>query len=139
MIVSNFNPDTPDEKAEDFQILTTPCPTDTGNMADWQVLVPHRAGCLVLDALPFAAHLAVLLRENALPRIEIIAMQDSQMQPIIFDEAAYDLNFGDMAEYDTNNLRFTYASMTTPAQIFDYDSDRRRAAVTENPKCAKRP
>ena len=37
---------TPDEKAEDFQILTTPCPTDTGNMADWQVLVPHRAGCL---------------------------------------------------------------------------------------------
>ena len=121
VIVSNFNPDTPDEKAEDFQILTTPCPTDTGNMADWQELVPHRAGCLVLDALPFAAHLAVLLRENALPRIEIIAMHDGQMQPIIFDEAAYDLNFGDMAEYDTNNLRFTYASMTTPAQIFDYD------------------
>ena len=120
-----------DTKADDFQIVTHPLPlsdkaadadADTDDaMQNWQVLRPHQAGCLVLDALPFADHLVVLVRQNALPHIEIVSWQSGASQPIGFDEEAYDLALGAMAEYDTTILRFTYASMTSPTATYDFD------------------
>ncbi len=118
IIVTNWDDQT--DKADDFQIVTAPIPKTTGTHADWRVLHPHQAGCLVLDAVPFANHIAVLKRENALPRIDIIALDDTT-ESIAFDEEAYDVSLAPMAEYNTAILRFTYASMTTPTQTFDYD------------------
>ena len=118
IIVTNWDTD---GKADDFQIVFAPVPSASGNKKDWQVLRPHKAGQLVLDALPFAEHMAVLLRENALPRIELISLVDDKVTDIAFDEEAYDVSFGAMAEYDSAQLRFTYASMTTPTQTFDFD------------------
>ena len=118
IIVTNWHGDT---KADDFQIVSAPVPTDAGDKSEWQVVRAHRAGCLVLDALPFKNHMAVLVRENALPRIILLNLADNSEIDIAFDEEAYDVSFGSMAEYDSANLRFTYASMTTPTQTFDYD------------------
>ena len=118
VIVTNWDKD---GKADDFQIVTAPLPIDKGDKSDWQILRPHKAGCLILDAMPFADHMAVLVREGALPRIEINNLGDGSQAAIAFDEEAYDVSFGAMAEYDTAEMRFTYASMTTPTQTFDYD------------------
>lgn len=118
VIVTNWNGDS---KADDFQIVTTPVPRTTGSKDDWTILQPHRAGCLVLDALPFEHHLVALVRENALPRLDITDMAHGDTHSIAFDEEAYDISLGGLAEYATTNLRFTYASMTTPTQTFDYD------------------
>jgi oligopeptidase B len=109
------------KKADDFQIVTAPVPKALGTKADWRVWRAHRAGCLVLDALPFKDHMAVLVRENALPRIILINLGDNQETDIAFDEEAYDVSFGAMAEYDSATMRFTYASMTTPTQTFDFN------------------
>jgi oligopeptidase B len=108
-------------KAQDFQIVTAPIGKTHGDKHAWQVLRPHQAGCLVLEALAFENHMAVLVRENALPRIDIISWDGTPMQSIDFAEQAYDLRFGAMAEYDTHVLRLTYASMTSPSRIYDYD------------------
>jgi oligopeptidase B len=40
---------------------------------------------------------------------------------IAFDEEAYSLGFGEMREFDTDILRFSYSSMTTPSQVYDYN------------------
>ena len=53
-------------------------------------------------------------RENALPRIVVRDMASGEEHAIAFDEEAYSLGFGEMREYDTDMLRFTYSSMTTP-------------------------
>jgi oligopeptidase B len=131
IIVTNWHGDA---KADDFQIVSAPVPTDAGDKSDWQVVRAHRAGCLVLNALPFKNHMAVLVRENALPRIILLNLADNSETGIAFDEEAYDVSFGSMAEYDSANLRFTYASMTTPTQTFDYDmdSDARVLRKTQN-------
>ena len=117
-----------------FQIVSAPVPTSTGDKSDWQFVRAHKAGCLVLDALPFKDHMAVLVRENALPRIILVALADNDETDIAFDEEAYDVSFGSMAEYDSANLRFTYASMTTPTQTFDFDmvSGARALRKTQN-------
>ena len=108
-------------KADDFQICTAPVPTSDGAKTAWQVLRPHQPGCLILDALPFENHLVALVREHALPRLDITDMASGQTNSIAFDEEAYDVSLGGLAEYATASLRFTYASMTTPTQTFDYD------------------
>jgi oligopeptidase B len=40
---------------------------------------------------------------------------------IAFDETAYSLNTMGSYEFDTTNLRFSYSSMTTPLEVYDYD------------------
>ena len=110
-----------DAKADDFQICAAPVPQNTGDKKNWQIIRAHQAGCLVLDALPFENHLVALVRENALPRLDITDWESGKTQSIAFDEEAYDVSLGGLAEYATGNLRFTYASMTTPTQTFDYD------------------
>ena len=118
IITTNWDGDT---KADDFQICAAPVPQATGSKNDWQVIRTHQAGCLVLDALPFENHLVALVRENALPRLDITDLASGDTQSIAFDEEAYDVSLGGLAEYATQNLRFTYASMTTPTQTYDYD------------------
>ena len=40
---------------------------------------------------------------------------------IAFDEEAYSLGLQGAAEYDTDIIRFSYSSMTTPTQLYDYN------------------
>ena len=47
---------------------------------------------------------------------------------IAFDEEAYSLSLLGSYEYDTDTMRFSYSSMTTPAQVFDYDMRTREIA-----------
>ena len=69
-----------------------------------------------------------MLFRSALPRIVIRDLVTAEEHSIAFDEEAYSLGFGEMREYDTDILRFTYSSMTTPSQVFDYNMrDRSRS------------
>ncbi|MBX9925099.1 MAG: prolyl oligopeptidase family serine peptidase, partial [Hyphomicrobiaceae bacterium] len=40
---------------------------------------------------------------------------------IAFDEEAYGLSMSAGYEFDTTTVRFTYSSMTTPSEVYDYD------------------
>jgi hypothetical protein len=58
------------------------------------------------------------------PRIVVRRFADGEEHAIAFDEAAA-LGISAGYEYDTSILRFTYSSMTTPSQVFDYDMNAR--------------
>ncbi len=66
-----------------------------------------------------------LEREEGLPRIVIRRFADGAEHAIAFDEEAYALGVSAGFEFDTTTVRFTYSSMTTPAQVFDYDMETR--------------
>jgi len=105
--------------AEDFCIVTAPLATP--ERAHWRDLVPHRKGVMITSALPFARHLARLEREDANPRIVIREWESGKEHIIAFDEEAFSLSVQPGFEYDTEILRFGYSSLTTPAQVWDYD------------------
>ena len=109
--------------AEDFRIVTAPIATP--QEAYWRELLPHKPGRLILDFTAFKDHLSRLERENGLPRIVIRRFADGAEHAIAFDEEAYSLGMSSGYEYDTTALRFSYSSMTTPAQVFDYDMETR--------------
>jgi oligopeptidase B len=109
--------------AEDFRVCTAPI--DAPQESNWQELIPHKPGSLLLSLILFGGHMIRLERENSLPRIVIRNLADAAEHAIAFDEEAYSLGVSPGYEFDTTTLRFSYSSMTTPGQVFDYDMNTR--------------
>ncbi|OJU46012.1 MAG: S9 family peptidase [Alphaproteobacteria bacterium 65-37] len=105
--------------AIDFRIAIAPLATP--DRPHWRELVPHRPGVYILGIELFAGHLARLERSNALPSIVIRDLATGTEHVIAFDEAAYSLDMAGGFEFETTTLRFVYSSMTTPAEVYDYD------------------
>jgi oligopeptidase B len=113
--------------AEDYRIVEAPI--DTPGPESWREIEPHRPGRLILDVVAYNNHLVRLEREDGLPRIVIRRFADGEEHTIAFPEEAYSLGLSSGFEYDTTTLRFTYSSMTTPAQVFDYDMETRERTL----------
>ncbi len=105
--------------AEDFRIVEAPL--DRPGRAAWRDLVPHQAGRMIVGMVPFADHLVRLEREDSLPRIVIREMGSGQERSIAFPEDAYALGLEDLAEQTSPVMRFSYSSMTTPEEVYDFD------------------
>ena len=115
------------DDAEDFRIVTAP----VGEPArkNWQDLVAHTPGTLILDHTVFANHLARLERHEGLPRIIVRELGSGDEHTVSFDEEAYSLGMSSGYEFDTSMIRFSYSSMTTPSQVFDYDMATRQRTL----------
>jgi oligopeptidase B len=105
--------------AKDFKVMVTTA--NTPERANWRELVPHEPGRLILSLMSLKNWLVRLERKDGLPRIVIRNRADNSEHMIALDEEAYSLGLGGTYEYDTDTLRFTYSSLTTPSQVFDYD------------------
>ena len=107
------------DAAIDFKIVTVSL--QAPERRNWRDLIPHRSGIYVLDLELYSGHLVRLERAHALPAIIIRDLASGEEHAIAFDEAAYSLDTLGGYEFDTSNLRFSYSSMTTPTEIYDYD------------------
>ncbi|MBZ8133116.1 S9 family peptidase [Afifella sp. IM 167] len=108
--------------AKDFAIQTAP--VEAPDRENWQELVPHKPGRLLLAHGLFARHLVRLERESGLPRI-VIHRLGGEEHEIAFDEEAYSLGIDPGYEFETTTLRFSYSSLTTPSRVVDYDMESR--------------
>ena len=107
------------DAAIDFKIVTAPLQSPA--RTNWRDLIPHRNGIYVIDFELYSGHLVRLERAHALPAIIIRDLTSGEEHAIAFEEAAYSLDTLGGYEFDTHNLRFSYSSMTTPTEIYDYD------------------
>ena len=105
--------------ARDFKIMTAP--VSDPSRTNWRDLVPHEPGRLILSIVAFKDFLVRLELKDALPRIVVRERKSGEEHMIAFEEEAYSLGLIGASEYDTDVCRFSYSSMTTPAQIFDYN------------------
>ncbi len=105
--------------AEDFKIVSAPVATP--GRAYWRDEVAHRRGCIVTAFTLYPDQLVRLQREDGLPAIVIRSLPDGAEHAIAFAEEAYSLSFAARYVFASPVLRFTYASMTTPRETFDYD------------------
>ena len=109
--------------AIDFKVVTAPLAAP--DRAHWRDLIPYREGIYVLDVELYAGHMVRLERANALPAIVIRDLNGGEEHAIAFDETAYSLDTMGGYEFETTNLRFSYSSMTTPSEVYDYDMAKR--------------
>jgi len=109
--------------AADFKLVTAPA--DDPGRDNWRDYVAYEPGRLIKSMGTYKNHLVWLEVRNALPQIVIQRLSDGEEHTISFDEEAYSLGLGGGYEYDTTSIRFSYSSMTTPSQTYDYDMETR--------------
>ncbi|AXE66274.1 peptidase S9 [Hyphomonas sp. CACIAM 19H1] len=113
--------------AVDYKLMKAPL--SATSPAEWEEVIPHRPGTLLMGITAQQDYLTIMERENGLPRIVIQARADGSTHSISFDEAAYELQLDGGYDYKTPILRFDYASPTTPDQVYDYDLNTREKTL----------
>lgn len=110
--------------AVDFKLMRTRM--DSTSRSDWEEVIPHRPGTLLLGLHAQEDYLAMMERQNGLPRIIVRSRIDGSTHEISFHESAFDLGLDSGYDYSTPILRFEFASPKTPDQVFDYDLNTRQ-------------
>ena len=118
--------------APDFKIAVAP--RETPQETNWRDFVAGRDGRFIADATLFKSHLLLLTREMSRPRLEVIDLRHGESHEIVFDEETYFLRFEPVYEFDASLIRFSYSSLKTPQETYDYDvANRRRTLVKRQP------
>jgi oligopeptidase B len=105
--------------ADDFRLSVAPLAAP--GRANWRDVAPHRAGAMIVAFTVYARYLVWAVRENSLPSVIVRDLATNEDHAIAFEEEAYALGLDSGLEFDTDTLRFVYASMTTPEETYDYD------------------
>jgi oligopeptidase B len=95
---------------------------DIGDRARWYELLPYEKNVLIEDMALFRDYLAVNERRDGLAGIRVVPWKAPEKSfDIRADEPAYVEGFDVNADQDTDTLRYTYTSLTTPASTYDVD------------------
>ena len=88
--------------------------------AAWTTLIAGSTQDYITGITAFTSYLAVQCRRGGLDRI-VLRKDDGSETVLPFTEAAYTASIGSNLEPDALLLRVGYASMVTPATVYDYD------------------
>jgi oligopeptidase B len=106
--------------APNFRLVQVP----VGECADrtrWQDLVGAGRETFVHRFDIFRNFLAIEERSGGLRKVRIRPWGDGHDFCLASDEAAYRMTLGDNEELDSDVVRYTYTSLTTPVSTYDFD------------------
>jgi oligopeptidase B len=115
------------DTGRNFRLVTAP--VSDPSPALWREAVPHRADVMLEGVMPFANHLVLLEREQALTQIAVQDFRSGASHRVAFPEPVYSVFPTGNTEFETSLVRYSYQSFVTPPSIFDYDMDTRAATL----------
>jgi oligopeptidase B len=92
---------------------------------NWKDVIPHRSDIFLEGVDYFKDYLAIQENSEGLAKIRIINWDDKSEHEMKFDETAYSANIGYNPDLNSNVLRYSYTSMTTPVSTYDYNMETR--------------
>ena len=113
-------------QARNFRIMQVPIGQELDRGA-WRVVEAHRDDTFIEDFDVFSGFLALSVRNGRLAKITIVPLppEGTAGPPSRFfissGEAAYATSLSVNAEMDTDIVRYSYSSLTTPTTIYDYN------------------
>ena len=105
--------------ADDFKIVRAPLASP--GRSSWIDEVPHRPGRMIIRIAVYPGFLVRIERQDALPQIIVRHLESGEEHAIRFADEAYSLGLEDRFEYETNICQFSFSSMTTPWETYDYN------------------
>jgi oligopeptidase B len=110
-IVTNYH-------AKNFRLMETT--VEKPSKENWKEVIPHRDDVLLEEIEVFKDFIAVAERKNGLMQLRIRPMNGEEHY-LNFGEEVYTAGISYNPAFDTDQLRFTYSSLTTPNSTFDYN------------------
>ena len=105
--------------ATNFKLMKTGI--ESTEKEHWVDVIPHREDTLLEDFSIFKDYLVLEERTNGLNTIRIKRWDQKEDYYLPFDEETYSAGVYDNPEFDTDIIRFSYNSMTTPRSVIDFN------------------
>ena len=96
---------------------------------NWKELIPHRSDVLLEDVDIFKDYLVISERSEGLNRIHIKKWDGSSDYYLPFDNETYTAYASTNLDFNTNILRYSYNSLTTPNSVIDFNMDTKEKDV----------
>lgn len=107
-------------QAPNFRIMTVDdADAAAADPGRWREVVAHRADVFIEDFELFTSHLALGERSEGLKRLRVRAWDSGIETTLGADEAAFVAELDVNSEQDSDWLRYSYSSMTTPTTIYE--------------------
>jgi oligopeptidase B len=107
------------DDAKNFKLMKTP--VDKTSKENWVDVIPHRDDTLLEDISIFKEYLVLEERTNGLNKIRIKRWDASADYYLPFSEETYTAEVFGNPEFDTDVIRYSYNSMTTPNSVIDFN------------------
>ncbi|CAM1352561.1 Dipeptidyl aminopeptidase BI [Tenacibaculum halocynthiae] len=105
--------------ATNFKLMKTP--EKKTSKENWVDVIPHREDTLFEDFSIFKEYLVLEERNEGLNKIRIKRWDNTLDYYLPFEEETYSADVYSNPEFDTNVIRYSYNSMTTPSSIIDFN------------------
>lgn len=105
--------------AQNFRLMRTN--VNTTSKENWEEVIPHRDKVFLEGTELFKDYLVVEEREDGLSKLRVINWKTKDEYYVDFDEEVYMAYISTNPEFDSEVLRFGYASMTTPNSTYDFN------------------
>jgi oligopeptidase B len=121
---------TTNKNAENFRVVRAP--VDNPSEKNWKEFIPHNPK-VKIDGISFFKDYAVVSeRENGLEYLKVLDLKTKRAAArIATDEEVYTMNLGANPEFDTDIVRYNYASMTTTNSTFEYNFATRKSELVK--------
>lgn len=113
--------------AHNFKLMKTPV-TATGE-ENWVDIVTHSEDVLLEDIDIFKEYLVVSERSDGLNKIRVSRWDGTDAYFLPFDNETYTAYTSTNPDFDTEILRYSYNSLTTPTQVVDFNMRTREKDV----------
>lgn len=107
-------------RAKNFRLMRAPV-TASGNKHRWKIVVPHADNVLIEGFEVFKDFLAINERSGGLRKVRLKPWAGGRDFHIASDEPAYTASLAHTPELDSDWVRYTYTSLTTPLTTYDYN------------------
>jgi len=107
------------DNATNFKLMKTPVNKTTKE--NWVDVIPHREKTLLEDVSIFKNYLVIEERTEGLSKIRIKTWDGKEDYYLPFDEETYSAGVYSNPEFDTDVIRYSYNSMTTPNSVIDFN------------------
>ncbi len=107
------------DDATNFKLMKTS--EEKTSSENWEEFIPHRADVLLEDIEIFKDYYVLSEREHGLNKIKIVKWENNESYFLPFNNETYTAYVGTNPDFDTDILRYSYNSLTTPSSVIDFN------------------
>ena len=118
---------TTNRDAKNFKLVRTPL--DQTTYAHWEDVLPHRENTLLEGVELFKNYLVIEERTDGLTQLRVKSWDGERDFYLEFNDPAYMAYIGANPDFNTDELRYGYTSMTTPNSVFQFNMETKQTEL----------
>ncbi len=109
-------------QAKNFKVMKSLL-ENSSNKEQWQAVIETSDDTLIYDVDAIDKYLTIEQRKDGIRQIKILNLESNNSSLIPTDEMTYTMRLGFNPDSNSQWLRYSFSSLTTPSTVYDYNFD----------------